>query len=205
MKEDILEQIVESYFQYQGYFTQSNVGFRPDRHSKDYSAKEDSNYSDIDILGFNPKKRKANKVVVVSCKAWQAGFDPAKKHGEIKDNKTVSGRPAWKGFRELCREKWGKALCEKVENATGSRKFTYHLVVTSLLNEGGRETWEEDKQFLANIEGNPIKILTLTEMMNDLWKNLGTTQASTEIGRTIQLIKASKWKIPQKNKGKKSG
>ena len=101
MKEDILEQLVDDYLQSEGYFTIHNVKFRPSSEHPDYVTKTDSNYSDIDVLGINPNRRGYSRVWAVSCKSWQFGFDPEAKIRQIANGQIVSGREAWKPFREL--------------------------------------------------------------------------------------------------------
>jgi hypothetical protein len=59
-------------------------------------------------------------VLVLSCKAWQRGFDPASKLREISEGKIVSGRAAWKCFRERCQPKWSEVFLAAVERATGT-------------------------------------------------------------------------------------
>ena len=76
MKEDILEQLVDDYLQVKDYFTIHNVKFLPNKAHLDFNAKQDSNHSDIDVIGFNPKLRGARRVLAVSCKSWQSGFRP---------------------------------------------------------------------------------------------------------------------------------
>jgi hypothetical protein len=83
-----------------------------------------------------------------------------------------------------------------VENATGSGAFTYCTVVISLLNPASRDQWEANEQFRAALNGNPIRILTLAEMLTDLWVMLSKTPAASEIGRAIQLVKAAGWRPP---------
>jgi hypothetical protein len=47
---------------------------------------------------------------------------------------------------------------------------------------------------------NPIRIWTLADMMSELFPILGTTVASSQFGRTLQLIKASGWNPPVRRK-----
>ena len=70
----MLEQIVDDYLNFQGYFTIHNVPFHPDKLRSDYESREDSVPSDIDVVGFNPKKSGVERVLVVTCKSWQGGF-----------------------------------------------------------------------------------------------------------------------------------
>ena len=69
MKEDILEQLVDDYLQSEGYFTRHNIKFKPRKEHPDFVSKQDSNHSDIDVIGINPKKNGADRVFAVSCKS----------------------------------------------------------------------------------------------------------------------------------------
>jgi hypothetical protein len=64
--------------------------------------------------------------------------------------------------------------------------------VTRLI--GSATVWEENERFKRNLRGNPIKILTVQEMLSDLYSKTKTTMASSEVGRLLQVIKASGWK-----------
>jgi hypothetical protein len=101
MKEDVLEQVVEDYLQLCGYFTRHNLRFKPDRLSDGYAAAQDSVPSDVDVVGFKPGARGAERVWVVSCKSWQTGFDPSAKLKEMRQEKKNPKRETWRGFREL--------------------------------------------------------------------------------------------------------
>lgn len=203
MKEDILEQLVEDYFQREGYLTLHNVKFRPRDTRKDYDAKCDSVHSDIDILGYNPHKRGPGRVVAVSCKSWQSGFraewfiekieDELKK---LKKGKEIPRRAKWKFFRELTFDKWSEAFRDKIEEITGTSQFTYYLAVTRLKGdqEKAAKAWQEHKRFKKALKGNPIRIITVQKILNELWSNTETTMAESEIGRLLQIIKASGWK-----------
>ncbi|MCP3025173.1 nuclease-related domain-containing protein [Cupriavidus basilensis] len=193
MKEDILEQMVDEYLQHKGYFTRHNLKFRPDKEHGDYKSSDDSVHSDIDVIGIHPLKDGPDKVWVVSCKSWQGGFRPEWWCEAIKQNKKVSGREAWRGFRELVKPKWAEAFRAEVLAVTGATAFTYVTAVTRL--HGDRISWESNATFLENLAGNPIQILTFTEMLKDLYRTINTTPATSEVGRVLQLIKASGWTI----------
>ncbi len=188
-KEDILEQLVEEYLIHRGYFVRHNIKFKPRKDHPDFIANEDSNHSDIDVIGYHPKLTGPEKIWVVSCKSWQAGFNPTQKITEIHDGKIANGREAWKGFRELVKHKWSEAFIEAIYSATNSREFTYVTAVTEL--KGDRTIWEEEISFREAIAGNPIKLITLREMLQAVFSELGTTMAGTELGRTLQLFKAA--------------
>ena len=195
MKEDILEQLVDDYLQSEGYFTRHNIKFRPRNDHPDFQSKKDSNHSDIDVIGFHPKRTGADRVRVVSCKSWQVGFRVSSKLAELAQNKIISGREAWQGFRELMRPKWSEAFIDAVEAATGTRKFTYVLAVTAII--GDRRQWETHPPFIAALHGNPIRMIELSEMLDHVQKMSTTTVASSDIGRVLQLMRAAQ-------KGKKA-
>lgn len=195
-KEDILEQIVEEYLIHQGYFVQHNLKFLPRRDHPNWVSNQDSNHSDIDVLGFHPKKTGADKIMAVSCKSWQKGFNPVSYLEKVKQNKKISGREAWKSFRELTRPKWSEAFCDAVFNATGETSFTYVLAVSHC--KGDKSIWENELSFQQALKGNPISVLTFAEMVEQISDNLGTTLASSEVGRLLQMFSAAKiqLKIP---------
>lgn len=190
MKEDILEQLVDDYLQIEGFFTRHNIKYRPRPDHPQCKPKEDSNHSDIDVLGIHPRKKGADKVRVVSCKSWQGGFRVATKLSELTKNKIVSGREAWRGFRELMIPKWSEAFIDAIRDATGSRQFTYVLAVTAVV--GDRKQQENHAPFISALRGNPVRIIDLTEMLNFIKKtNTKNTVASFQIGRILQLMRAA--------------
>lgn len=191
MKEDILEQLVDDYLQAQGYFTRHNLKFRPRKDHPEFDSKKDSNHSDIDVLGYHPSLSAPERVMAVSCKSWQGGFRVETKIDELNENKIVGGHEAWKRFRELMSPKWSEAFIAAVENATGSHEFTYVTAVT--LIKGDPKHWEDHRPFQKAMSGNPIKLLSLREMLDKLMGSMKTTVASSQLGRTMQLLKASGW------------
>lgn len=188
-KEDILEQLVEEYLIHRGYFVRHNVKFLPRRDHPDFVSNQDSNHSDIDVLAYNPKADGHQRVLAVSCKSWQSGFDPKAKLAEIEQNRIVSGREAWKAFRELTSPKWSEAFIAAVTAATGTSQFTYVTAVTKLI--GTAEPWENYPTFTNAMQNNPIKVITLMEMLREVFGEIGTTMAGTELGRTLQLFRAA--------------
>ena len=48
MKEDILEQIASDYLNLRGYFTQTNIKYRPDKSEPDWNGRQDGVHSDIE-------------------------------------------------------------------------------------------------------------------------------------------------------------
>ena len=191
MKEDILEQLVDDYLLAKGYFTRHNLKFKPRTDHPDFVTKDDSNHSDIDVLGYHPLRSGPDRVVAVSCKSWQGGFNVAAGLRDIAANRRVSGRVAWKFFRELVRPKWSEAFRAAIERETGSSQFTYVTAVTVL--KGGASLWESEPSFQEAMNQNPIRIWTLNDMLTELFPTLGTTVASSQLGRTLQLMKACGW------------
>jgi len=191
MKEDILEQIVDDYLKTKGYFTKHNVKFKPSKDDLDYNTKSDCVASDIDVVGYHPMLAGADRIWVVSCKSWQEGFDPRARIDSIEGRRRIVSREGWKYFRELAKEKWAKALVAEVRNLTGSTVFTHVTAVTKL--KGDRNVWEQHQPFKDKLGGNPIRVIELNEMLTDMHSRTGTAVASSEIGRLLQVIKASGW------------
>ncbi len=189
MKEDILEQLVDDFLQHRGYFTQHNVKFRPRSDHPDFVKREDSNHSDIDVLGVHPRKRGRDAVWAVSCKSWQAGFSVESKLTEIAEDKVRSGRKAWKAFRELVQPKWSEAFRAKVNQLTGRTQFTHVTAVTRL--KGDPERWQQHASFREAMAGNPVRLISLDQMLEEMLPELGTTMAPSHLGRTLQLLKAA--------------
>jgi len=192
MKEDILEQLVDDYLHFNGYFTVHNVKFQPQSSDSEYVTAEDCVASDIDVVGYCPLRSGAERVWVVSCKSWQIGFDANDRIRAIEGGKRREGREAWRSFRELAKRKWADALVREVEKITGVQQFTHITAVTKLV--GSSAEWENHPVFRANLHGNPLKILTLQQMLSDLYDKTKTTVASSEVGRLLQVIKACGWK-----------
>jgi hypothetical protein len=192
MKEDILEQLVDDYLKFNGFFTVHNVKFKPAKTHPEYLTKDDAVASDVDVIGFHPKREGTDRVWVVSCKSWQEGFDPSERVAAIENSKRREGRAAWKSFRELAKAKWADGLIAEMEKLTGSTQFTYVTAVTKL--RGDSSIWERHQPFIKNLHGNPIKILTLNDMLRGLNEKLTTTVASSQVGRLLQVIRASGWK-----------
>jgi hypothetical protein len=192
MKEDILEQLVDDYLKFKGYFTIHNVKFKPDPANPEFVRKSDCVASDIDVVGFHPMRKGPDRTLVVSCKSWQQGFDPREKIASIEANKRVAGREAWQYFRELVKKKWADSLITEIQRLTGSTSFTYMTAVTKL--RGDPSVWQEHPLFRNNLRGNPIVILTLHDILSELYKGLNTTVAPSQVGRLLQVMKASGWK-----------
>lgn len=192
-KEDILEQIVEEYLVHKGYFVQHNIKFLPRKDHPDFVLNQDSNHSDIDVIGFHPLIEGDRKVVAVSCKSWQSGFNPAAEIRAIETGKIRRGRKAWQAFRELTVPKWSEGFVRAVSNATGSPHFTYITAVARLA--GDKAIWENHQPFRDALGGNPLVLLTFREMVTEIQGKLTTTLASTEIGRMLQMFLAADMRV----------
>ena len=188
-KEDILEQLVEEFLLHKGYFVRHNVKFLPRKDHPDFISNQDSNHSDIDVIGYHPMLNGAERVWAVSCKSWQGGFEPAAELRNIREKRVVRGRDAWKGFRELVVPKWSEAFVEAVEAATGQKEFIYVLAVTKVVGE--KSVWEANEDFARALHGNPIRVVELKDLLRAIYPALNTTLAGTEVGRMLQLFKAT--------------
>jgi hypothetical protein len=192
-KEDILEQIVEEYLVHKGYFVQHNVKFLPRKDHPDFILNQDSNHSDIDVIGYHPMMEGNRKVLVVSCKSWQSGFNPGAEIRAIYGDKIRRGRKAWHAFRELTSPKWSEGFVRAVHDATGTKRFTYITAVARVI--GDKAIWENHKPFRDSLAGNPVRILTFREMISEIQAKLTTTLASTEVGRMLQMFLAAGMKV----------
>lgn len=185
--------MVDDYLKHLGYFTRHNVKFKPRNDHSDFVQRKDSNPSDIDVIGVNPLEEGEKRVVVASCKSWQGGFNPVSTLREIAESRKVSGREAWMRYRELVQPKWSEAFVSKIESLTGSRRFEYWTVVTRLSKNADVSVWEENVRFKAMLFGNSIRIVTFGEILGGIWSDTSKTPASSNIGRILQLMRASGW------------
>ncbi len=193
MAQDNLEQLVEDYLRSRGFFTRCNIKYRPDPSHPDYKKGDDSNHSDIDVLGIHPQHSGPDRVWAISCKSWQGGFDVKAKLSELQNNKVRGGRESWKFFRELTSPKWSQAFQRAVAAEAGQLQFTYVLAVTK--TKGNKQLWESHTPFRIAMAGNPLKLLSIPEMLAHLAPQINTTLASTHLGRTLQLLKAAGIKL----------
>ncbi len=191
MKEDILEQLVCDYFETKGYFTQCNVKFKPVASDEGYEPKQHGVHSDIDVLGYNPKLNGKDRVIAVSCKSWQEGFSPDWVINAISKKSNLGGREVWRSFRELVDIKWSRAFRKVVRDQTGVDEFVYYTAVTKLDKNANKKAWEENPDFKSMLPGCDIKLITLPEMVKSISDKMTKTVANSDLGRTIQLLKAA--------------
>ncbi|MBS0158830.1 MAG: hypothetical protein JSS26_09625 [Nitrospira sp.] len=83
--------------------------------------------------------------------------------------------------------KWSEAFIEAVAQATGQSSFTYFTAVTKLV--GDVQCWEENPAFSKTMDGNPIKILQLREMLTEIYSEIGTTsrRRTSAVGRSSTI------------------
>jgi hypothetical protein len=189
VKEDVLEQIVDDYLQFEGYFTINNIRFRPNEHHDEYVKQNDAVPSDVDVVGYHPAKQGKSRVMAVSCKSWQGGFDATAKLAELRGEKRNPKRETWRHFRELWVPKWSEAFRDAICERTGQRDFEYRIAVTRL--RGDARAWSSDATIAANMRGCDVGFLTLERMWATMLERLTTTPAPSEIGRLAQLLKAA--------------
>ena len=53
------------------------------------------------MLAFHPKLDGTERVLAVSCKSWQSGFNPTAEIAALDEGKILRGRKAWQSFREF--------------------------------------------------------------------------------------------------------
>ena len=206
MKEDVLEQVVDDFLQFEGFLTTHNVRFKPRSDHPEYFVAEDSVASDVDVVGYHPNRSGAERVMVVSCKAWQAGFDATGKLAELRGEKRNPKRATWRHFRELWVPKWSEAFRQEIFKRTGQRDFAYRIAVTRL--RGDADAWGRDPTIAANLDGCSVGFLRLEDMWAAMLEKLTTTPAASEIGRLAQLLKAAGLTAPKpvaEPKGPKPG
>jgi len=191
MKEDILEQIAADYLNLRGYFTRTNIKYRPSESDLEWKGKEDSVYSDIDVIGLNPLVLPPHKVVAISCKSWQDGFRAQREIEAIANHtRKVGGRARWKTYRELTSPKWARAFRKKVKELTGESRFEHWIVCTKFGDPECEKAWTHNAEFRKNLTPH-LCIVSLDTIFHETAHKIGTTPANSELGRLIQLLKAA--------------
>jgi hypothetical protein len=115
----------------------------------------------------------------------------------IQNKKKISGRDAWKSFRELADDKWSQGFTDAIREATGTSKFTY-VVAVAKIAERDRELWERYKPFQKTMNRNRILVVSFAEMVAEIQRQMRSktgkvskTLAASEIGRLLQLFEAA--------------
>jgi hypothetical protein len=189
VKEDVLEQVVEDYLNFQGYFTIHNVPFHPDKSHPEYRATEDSVPSDIDVIGINPRKKGIDRVIAVTCKSWQGGFHAERLLAQLREERPNPKRATWRHFRELWKPKWSGAFREQIEERTGAQRFAYRVAVTKL--KGDPSGWGSEETIARNLPGCSFGFLEMEKMWEEILDKLTERPAASELGRLAQLLKAA--------------
>ena len=197
MKEDVLEQIVDDYLQFMGYFTTHNVRFRPRPDHPDYVGDQDRVSSDVDVVGYHPGRTGVDRVIVVTCKAWQGGFNATRLLAELRGERPNPKRATWRHFRELWIPKWSQAFRDTIAKLTGESTFTYRIAVTRLHGGGNVDAWAEDPTIKENLGDCSFGFITLEKMWATMLAELTTTPAASEMGRLAQLLKAAGLTAPR--------
>jgi hypothetical protein len=188
MKEDVLEQIVDDYLQSRGYFTMHNVRYGP----PSVQGTPSQSQSDLDVIGYAPHPAAgAPRVMVVSCKSWQEGFNTRKELTALERDAKSHGVKARWAFRELWFEDWSKALHSRVAQLTGEPMFDYRIAVTRLTGTATEAAWVANPTIQENLQGCSFGFLRLETMWNEVLSSLTTTPAASEMGRLAQLLKAA--------------
>lgn len=196
MKEDVLEQVTSDFLQLEGYFTQMNVRYGPDKTHAKYEAVRHSVASDLDVLAYRPNDPDPlSRVLAVSCKAWQEGLSPTT-FLNIFSGRTKGGSAMNRHtFKELLEPMWAEAFRAKVAQLTRQPEFTYVIAVTRLpqncdpIESAAR--WMEVPEIADHLRGATLRFLTLTEMWNTIVERTTTTLAPSDLGRLAQLLKAA--------------
>ena len=89
-------------------------------------------------------------------------------------------------------------MISAVRQATGVERFTYVTAVTAV--KGDRKLWENHESFVQQLGRNPIRLITLGDMLGELVPELSTTVTNSQLSRTLQLIKAAGCTISVANK-----
>lgn len=134
MKEDVLEQVVDDYLQAQGYFTTHNVRFNPSKNHPDYVSRNDSVSSDVDVVGYHPRRTGPDRVMAVSCKSWQTGFGATRILAQLRGEAPNPKRPQELRFRELWLPKWSQGFRRRIEELT--RPAAVHVLPRGRVREG---------------------------------------------------------------------
>ena len=190
MKEDILEQITADYLNMLGYFTLTNVKYRPSKDEPDWDGHKDGVHSDIDVVGYNPLEHPPSRVIAVNCKSWQTGFWAKDEIEDIANNKEVSGKERWKAFRELANPKWARAFRNKIMEITGESEFEHWIVCTKLCDNHNVSMWTTNHRFTKNLTPY-LRIVEMKDIFQETKSMINTTPSNSELGRLIQLLKVA--------------
>ena len=80
-----------------------------------------------------------------------------------------------------------------MRDATGRDEFTYVLAVAHVRED--KDFWENHQPFIDAFSDNPIRVITFQDMIEEIYEQLGTTLAATEVGRMLQMFRAAKIEV----------
>ena len=176
---DLFEQLVADYLTEEGYLTRLNVNYRK------ADGKQSGSY--IDVLALH---RKDHRVIVGDCKSWQDGFWADWMLGKLEDNNSSEQRQRDR-FKAIFDPRWAEGLATKVEKELGTPRFTYVIYCTRRRGESQRLLEIE-----RTVAGNPIKVVTLADMVRKTAERLDDKSDEsvelTTLGRFVQLLRAAK-------------
>jgi hypothetical protein len=193
MTEDVLEQVVDDWLRRSGYFTRTNVRFGPVAGDKGYLSRAHNQRSDLDVVAVKPTEAAPARVLVVSCKAMQAGFSPNRWLAAAQADRVYTGKPARKHLRELWDPMWAAALRWRVDELTRSDESTCVLAVTRVGPGGSTDVNCRLQHPIVseNLAGNPCEVLTFSRMWSELRQDVKEQIEPSHVGRLAQLLKAA--------------
>ena len=173
---DLFEQLVSDYLTEEGYLTRLSVNYR--------KADGKQTGSDIDVLAR--RMRPPHDIIVGDCKSWQEGF-----WADWMLTGDRGGRDRQRDrFKAIFIPEWEQGLAMKVEKEFETPEFTYVIFCTQRRGESQRLL--EIEQTVA---GNPIKVVTLGEMVRKtvarLREKSDESVEPTTLGRLAQLLLAA--------------
>ena len=172
---DLFEQLVGDYLTAKGYLCRYNVNYR--------KLDNRQSGSDIDVLAV--LQRPPHDVIVGDCKSWVDGVWP---DWMAAQPIIASKARARSYFKAIFEDQWTKGLERKVGDERGTDRFSYVLYCA----------WhgDSDGAFQAiSIGGNPIRVVTLAEMIRETEEHLDKRSKETKsvepttLGRFVQLMR----------------
>lgn len=132
------------------------------------------------MVGFHPRRSGPDRVLAVSCKSWQTGFNANRNLAQLRRQVPNPKRRQELRFRELWIPKWAQGFRQRIAELTGQSEFTYCLAVTHV--KGDTAAWAADPTIRENLAGNPMRFLPLEQMWSEVLASVTTTPAASEFG-----------------------
>ncbi|MBB5986042.1 hypothetical protein [Sphingobium lignivorans] len=133
------EELVRAALNAQGYLTFENAAYRLHGNAKSLAGQDNPQLtaSDIDLIGFAPRKKGPQRVLAINCKGSREGLrlpaDAERISGRTRA--PVAGCVPETGFRELCQPDWAIAFKDCIYRWTGERSFMHVMAVRSYTGE----------------------------------------------------------------------